>query len=160
MASILPPALNSPPRQSLEQCFHVEKNVVFRIQLSSSGELRGINDAKDIQIGLDCQQIQQNRNLVDRGTQTTVSNGQSIDGEAELRFVKEQLRNADNNVAYLSDRVTTYRDRWLEEYYRTNNLEFHMPSDIHVAVLPQIPVGAPSPTFFPGYSDGNDGYLE
>jgi hypothetical protein len=89
-----------------------------------------------------------------------VSNGQSIGEEAELRFVKEQLRNADNNVAYLSERVTMYRVRWLEEYYRANNLESHMPSDIHVAILPQIPVGAPSPTFFPSYSDGDGEYSE
>jgi hypothetical protein len=89
-----------------------------------------------------------------------VSNGQSIGEEAELRFVKEQLRNADNNVAYLSERVTMHRVRWLEEYYCANNLESHMPSDIHVAILPQIPVGAPSPTFFPSYSDGDGEYSE
>jgi len=58
--------------------------------------------------------------------------------------------NAENNVAYLSDRVKTYRDRWLEEYYRADNLKYHMPSGIHVVDLPQIPEGAPSPTFFPG----------
>ncbi|KAG1885836.1 hypothetical protein F4604DRAFT_1676299 [Suillus subluteus] len=112
------PPLDSPPRKSLQQCFLVEKNVTFRIQLSSSGE------------------------------------------ESELRLVKEQLRNAEKNVAYLSDRVKTYRDRWLEEYYRANNLEYHMPSGIHVADLAQIPEGAPSPTFFPGYLDGDDEYLE
>ncbi|KAG1759541.1 hypothetical protein EDD22DRAFT_849177 [Suillus occidentalis] len=145
MASI-PPVLNSPPQQSLVKCFHFKK-------MSYLGELRGINDAKDIQIGLDCKQIQQNRNLIDRGTQT-------IGEEAELRFVKEQLRNADNNVAYLSERVAMYRVRWLEEYYCANNLKSHMPSDIHMAILPQIPVGAPSPTFFPSYSDSNNEYSE
>ncbi|KAG1890016.1 hypothetical protein F4604DRAFT_1673516 [Suillus subluteus] len=131
----------------------------YRIQLSSSGALRGINDAKDIQISIDCKQIQ-NRNLIDRGTQTTVSNEQCISKESQLRLVNEQLRNAEKNVAYLSDRVTTYRYRWLEEYYRTNNLEYHMPSGIQVADLAQIPEGASSPTFFPGYLDGDDEYLE
>ncbi|KAG2151760.1 hypothetical protein BD769DRAFT_1380643 [Suillus cothurnatus] len=144
-----PPTQDSPPRKSLQQYFLVEKNVTFTIQLSSSGALRGINDAKDIQIGIDCE-----------GTQTTVSNEKCISEESELRLVKEQLMNAENNVAYLSDRVKTYRDRWLEEYYRADNLEYHMPSGIHVVDLPQIPEGAPSPTFFPGYLDGDDEYLE
>ncbi|KAG1888807.1 hypothetical protein F4604DRAFT_1674424 [Suillus subluteus] len=147
------PPLDSPPRKSLQQCFLVEKNVMFRIQLSSSGVLRDINDAKDIQIGIDCKQMHQNRNLINKGTQTRGE-------ESELRLVKEQLRNAEKNVAYLSDRVKTYRDRWLEEYYHANNLEYHMPSGIHIADLAQIPEGAPSPAFFPGYLDGDDEYLE
>jgi hypothetical protein len=50
----------------------------------------------------------------------------------------------------------TYRNRWLEEYYRANNLEYHMPSGIHVVDPPQIPVGASSPTFFPCYLYGDD----
>ena len=76
--------------------------------------------------------------------------------ESELCFVKEQLRNTENSVAYLSDRVKIYRDRWLEEYYRTNNLEFHMPSDIVVADLPQIPEGTSSPTFSCGNLSADD----
>lgn len=52
--------------------------------------------------------------------------------------------------------MQTYRDRWLEEYYRANNLEYHMPSNIFVADLPQIPLGAPSPTVFPRYLCGDD----
>jgi hypothetical protein len=55
--------------------------------------------------------------------------------------------NAESNIAYLSDRVTTYRNRWLEEYHRANNLELHMPCGIHVPDLPQIPDSAPSPSF-------------
>ncbi|KAG2131481.1 hypothetical protein BD769DRAFT_1386699 [Suillus cothurnatus] len=113
-----PPTQDSPPRKSLQQYFLVENNVMFTIQLSSSGALRGINNTKDIQIGIDC-----------KGTQTT-------------------------------DRVKTYRDRWLEEYYCADNLEYHMPSGIHMVDLPQIPEGAPSPTFFPGYLDSDDEYLE
>ncbi|KAG1897336.1 uncharacterized protein F5891DRAFT_982724 [Suillus fuscotomentosus] len=67
--------------------------------------------------------------------------------EFELHQVKEQLRNAEENIAYLSDRVMTYRYRWLEEYYRADNLERHMPNGIHVPDLGQIPLGAPSPGF-------------
>ncbi|KAG1891581.1 uncharacterized protein F5891DRAFT_986770 [Suillus fuscotomentosus] len=104
------------------------------------------------------EQIRQNRNLIDMGTQTTVSNEQCISEESELQLVKEHLRNAENNIAYLSDRVMTYRDRWLEEYYRADNLEHHMPSNIHVAYPPQIPYGAPSPTFFSRSLDGDDEY--
>ncbi|KAG1896778.1 uncharacterized protein F5891DRAFT_983200 [Suillus fuscotomentosus] len=148
-----PPTLDSPPRKSLQQCFHVNEKVTLSIQLTSSSALRSSNSAKDIQIGIDYKlraysQIHQNRNLIDRGTQTTVSNEQSISEESELRLVKEQLRNEEKNGAYLSDRVKTYRDRWLEEYYRANNLEYHIPSDIHVADLPQIPEGLSSPKLF------------
>ncbi|KAG1900687.1 uncharacterized protein F5891DRAFT_980260 [Suillus fuscotomentosus] len=87
-----------------------------------------------------------------------ISNEQCISEESELQLVKEHLRNAENNIAYLSDRVMTYRDRWLEEYYRADNLEHHMPSNIHVAYPPQIPYGAPSPTFFSRSLDGDDEY--
>ncbi|KAG2113325.1 hypothetical protein BD769DRAFT_1391651 [Suillus cothurnatus] len=69
------------------------------------------------------------------------------EAEFELHQVKEQLRNAEDNIAYLSDRVITYRYRWLEEYYRAENLERHMPSGIYVPDLGQIPLGAPSPGF-------------
>jgi hypothetical protein len=69
------------------------------------------------------------------------------EAEFELHQVKEQLRNAEDNIAYLSDRVITYRYRWLEEYYHAKNLECHMPSGIYVPDLGQIPLGAPSPGF-------------
>ncbi|KAG2046381.1 hypothetical protein BDR06DRAFT_977516 [Suillus hirtellus] len=92
------------------------------------------------------------------GTQTTVSNKQCMSEEYELQLIKEHLRNAENNIAYLSDRVMTYRDRLLEEYYHADNLEHHMPSNIHVAHPPQIPYGAPSPMFFSRSLDGDDEY--
>ncbi|KAG0702002.1 hypothetical protein DFH29DRAFT_875436 [Suillus ampliporus] len=125
---------DSPSRKNLQQCFNIEKNVTLRIQLSN---------AKDIQSAL-----------------IAISNEPCISEESELRFVKEQLRNTEKNTAYLSDRVKTYRDRWLEEYYRANNLEHHMPSGIHVADLAQIPEGASSPTLFPEYLYGDDEGLE
>ncbi|KAG2139301.1 hypothetical protein DEU56DRAFT_912144 [Suillus clintonianus] len=124
--------------KNMQQCFSIEKNVTLRIQLSSLDALRDINNAKDLQVGIDCQ------TLIDRGTQTTGE-------ESDLYLVKEQLRNTENKIAYLADRVKTYRDRWLEEYYRAENLEYHMPSGIHIADIPQIPAGAPSPSFFPEY---------
>jgi hypothetical protein len=68
--------------------------------------------------------------------------------ESDLRLVKEQLRNTENTIAYLSDMVRTYRHRWLEEYHRANNLERHMPCHIHVPDLAQIAEGASSPGFF------------
>lgn len=66
--------------------------------------------------------------------------------ESELRQVKEQLRNAEDSVAYLSDRVATYRYRWLEEYYRAENLDHYMPPGTYVPDLPQIADGVPSPS--------------
>lgn len=87
-----------------------------------------------------------------------VSNEQSISEESKLCLIKEQLRNMEQNGAYLSDRVKTYRDRWLEEYYCTNNLEYHIPSNIHVADLPQIPKGLSSPKLFPDCLEWEEDY--
>jgi hypothetical protein len=114
-----------------------------------------------------CRQIYQNRHLIDTETQTIgeisnsdsgdcmknhlVSKEQCLSEMTELHLIKEQLRSAEDNIAYLSDRVQMYRVRWLEEYYHTNNLKYHMPSGIYVADLPQIPEGASSPISFPNY---------
>lgn len=76
-----------------------------------------------------------------------VEDAQSIsEGESELCRVKEQLRNAESIIAHLSDKVTKYRYRWLEEYYRAENLNCHMPCNIYVPDLPQIALGIPSPS--------------
>lgn len=56
------------------------------------------------------------------------------------------MKNAESTIAHLSDKVTKYRYRWLEEYYRAENLDRHMPGDIYVPDLPQIAVGIPSPS--------------
>jgi hypothetical protein len=71
--------------------------------------------------------------------------------ESDLRLIKEQLKNTENTVVHLLDKVRMYRYRWLEEYHRANNLELHMPYDIHVPDLAQVAEGAPSPDFFPDF---------
>jgi hypothetical protein len=68
--------------------------------------------------------------------------------KSELCRVKEQLNDAQINTAYLLERVGTYRHRWLEEYHRAENLEQHMPDDVDIPHLDQIPEGAPSPRGF------------
>ncbi|KAG1854092.1 hypothetical protein C8R48DRAFT_675687 [Suillus tomentosus] len=118
-----------PSRKRLRQCIHVGSNVTLKLEDS---------DIENSEMGADC-----------TGTQTTgeIEDGQPmIEVESELRQVKEQLRDAENNIAYLSDRVLTYRYRWLEEYYRAENLDHHMPQDICVPDLPQVTYGAPSPS--------------
>jgi hypothetical protein len=75
--------------------------------------------------------------------------------EAELCHVKEQLKNAENHIEYLSDRVATYRQRWLEAHHRADNLEHHMPYGIYVPDLDQIPEDTASPKFFPEYLTGS-----
>jgi hypothetical protein len=81
--------------------------------------------------------------------------------------VKEQLRNANEQITYLVDRVSTYRYRWLEEYYRAENLELHMPDGVEVPDLDQIQEGIASPGFMPGLpgwggegSEGGEGIVE
>ncbi|KAG1893721.1 uncharacterized protein F5891DRAFT_985624 [Suillus fuscotomentosus] len=88
-------------------------------------------DVDDPQIGTDC-----------RGTQTA---------ESELDQVKQKLSTAEDTVVYLSDKMMTYRYRWLEEYYRADNLERHMPSDVCLPIVPQIAEGAPSPGLSPEF---------
>lgn len=65
--------------------------------------------------------------------------------ESELCHVKEQLKGAQINIVYLSERVGMYRYRWLEEYHRAENLERHMPDEVYIPHLDQIPEDAPSP---------------
>src|SRR6267154_3922642 len=72
--------------------------------------------------------------------------------ESELCRVKEQLRSAEDNIAYLSEQVKTYRHRWMEDYHRAENLEHHMPYGTYVPDLGQIPEGAASPELFLGWS--------
>ncbi|KAG2069896.1 hypothetical protein BDR04DRAFT_1118828 [Suillus decipiens] len=79
------------------------------------------------------------------------------DLESELCCIKEQLRSAEDNIAYLSEWVKTYRHRWMEEYYRAENLELHMPYGICVPDLDQIPEGAASPKLFAEWSSDTVG---
>jgi len=60
----------------------------------------------------------------------------------------------------LSERANTYRYRWLEEYYCTENLKHHMPCDICVPEFGQIPEGAVSPYLFPEFFICNEGGSE
>lgn len=69
--------------------------------------------------------------------------------ESELRHVKEQLKGTEIHMAYLSERVATYRHRWLEDYYRAKNLERCMPDSVEVPHLDQIRPGTASPAFCP-----------
>ncbi|KAJ8581091.1 hypothetical protein M405DRAFT_847254 [Rhizopogon salebrosus TDB-379] len=159
-AQIVSRTPGSPSPNRLRQCIH---NVTLRFTLSFqlSSTLRSSDS--DLQISTDCKQFHQNDRLVHRGTQTTVTDEQSTsEVESELHRVKEQLRNAESSIAYLSDRVKTYRNRWLEEYHRADNLERYMPYGNHVPDLAQIPDGAPSPSFSPDFLawDGMSGDSE
>ncbi|KAG1869688.1 hypothetical protein C8R48DRAFT_670941 [Suillus tomentosus] len=94
--------------------------------------------------------IKQIKLLVHSGTQTIYADEESkSELEDELRRVKEQLRSAEDNIAYLSERMKTYRYRWIEDYHRAENLELHMPYGTYVPDLDQIPEGAASPKLFP-----------
>ncbi|KAG2087436.1 hypothetical protein BD769DRAFT_1396589 [Suillus cothurnatus] len=146
MTGIGPRTPGSPSRKRARQCIHVGSSITLNFQLSSACAL-GSSDAENPQMGADCKQFSQNIQSFHKGTQTTVENGQSIsEVESELREVKEQLKNAESITAHLSDRVMTYRYRWLEEYYCARNLERYMPHDISVPDLQQIAFGAPSPS--------------
>jgi hypothetical protein len=70
---------------------------------------------------------------------------------SELDRVKQKLKTTEETVVYLLEKVKTYRYRWLEENYRADNLEHHMPCDIYVPHLAQIAEGAPSPGFSPAF---------
>ncbi|KAG1898356.1 uncharacterized protein F5891DRAFT_1191036 [Suillus fuscotomentosus] len=90
------------------------------------------------------------KRLIDSETQTIGTDEESISGlESELRRVKEQLENAEIHITYLLERVGTYRRKWLEDYYRAENLERCMPDSVVVPNLGQIPEGAASPAFCP-----------
>lgn len=64
--------------------------------------------------------------------------------ESELLRFKEQLEDAKNVIAHLSERVSTYRYRWLDEYYHADNLKRHMPCGIYMPDLDQIQEGIAS----------------
>ncbi|KAG2090031.1 uncharacterized protein F5147DRAFT_658290 [Suillus discolor] len=116
-------------------------------------------DANDPPIGTDCRKFHSNNQLVNRGMQTAVMDNRSIgEVESELDPVKEKLRATEDTVAYLSDKMGTYRYKWLEEYYCAENLECHMPYDVCVPHPAQIAEGAPSPAFSPEFLewDGKD----
>lgn len=76
--------------------------------------------------------------------------------ESELLRFKEQLEDAKNVIAHLSERVSTYRYRWLDEYYHADNLERHMPCGIYVPDLDQIQEGIASPAFYPEFFTWNE----
>ncbi|KAG2746208.1 hypothetical protein P692DRAFT_20876091 [Suillus brevipes Sb2] len=145
---------SSPSRKRLRQCVHFDGgSVTLNFQLSSAHTM-----SCDIghQHDTDC-----------KGTQTTDDERSEREAESELSRVKEQLRNANEQITYLVDRVSTYRYRWLEEYYRAENLELHMPDGVEVPDLDQIQEGIASPGFMPGLpgwdgegSEGGEGIVE
>ncbi|KAG1893831.1 uncharacterized protein F5891DRAFT_985467 [Suillus fuscotomentosus] len=145
---------NSPLQETLRRCVHLGSDVT----LSTEGdELR------------DTEQLLRIKRLEHSGTQTPreisrfnlepygVSEKYDLgtdeesksEIESELRHVKEQLKGAEIYIAYLLERVATYRHRWLEDYHRAENLERCMPDFVYVPHLDQIPPNAPSPTFGP-----------
>ncbi|KIK32058.1 hypothetical protein CY34DRAFT_111130 [Suillus luteus UH-Slu-Lm8-n1] len=136
----------SPSRKRFRPNVRIGNSVTINFQLSSHvEELRSSN-------------CKQNKLLVHSSTQTIGAEEESkSDLESELRRIKEQLRSAEDNIAYLSERVKTYRHRWMEEYYRAENLELHMPYGICVPDLDQIPEGAASPKLFAEWSLDNVG---
>ncbi|KAG1861341.1 hypothetical protein C8R48DRAFT_673437 [Suillus tomentosus] len=88
--------------------------------------------------------------VIIRGIQTTDTDEHSQrEAESELIRVKEQLRSAENHIAHLLERVSTYRYRWLTEYHRAENLELHMPNGVYVPDLDQIREDIASPGFMP-----------
>ncbi|KAG2739947.1 hypothetical protein P692DRAFT_20755427, partial [Suillus brevipes Sb2] len=143
----------SPSRKRFRPNVRVGNSVTINFQLSSHvEELRSsnCNIAENNEIYLPCRQ---NKILVHSSTQTMGAEEESkSDLESELRRIKEQLRSAEDNIAYLSERVKTYRHRWMEEYYRAENLELHMPYGICVPDLDQIPEGAASPKILAEWS--------
>ncbi|KAG1871198.1 hypothetical protein C8R48DRAFT_669839 [Suillus tomentosus] len=125
-------------RKRFRPSVRVGNNVTIKFQLSSHVEELRSDDCKQIKL------------LVHSGTQTIYADEESkSELEDELRRVKEQLRSAEDNIAYLSERMKTYRYRWIEDYHRAENLELHMPYGTYVPDLDQIPEGAASPKLFP-----------
>ncbi|KAG1895782.1 uncharacterized protein F5891DRAFT_983961 [Suillus fuscotomentosus] len=124
-------------RKHFRPSVRVGNNVTIKFQLSSHVEELRSDDCKQIKL------------LVHSGTQTIYADEESkSELEDELRRVKEQLRSAEDNIAYLSERMKTYRYRWIEDYHRAENLELHMPYGTYVPDLDQIPEGAASPKLF------------
>ncbi|KAG1864787.1 hypothetical protein F4604DRAFT_1928589 [Suillus subluteus] len=162
----------SPPQKRLRRCVHVGSNVMLNFQLSlvhkqGSSGIDELHDTdcmwvlkrcrEQLKMELLCREFLQTNEVVPEETQTAGKDEEPQGGvDAELRRVKEQLENAENVIADLSERVNTYRYRWLEEYYRADNLERHMPCDVDVPELGQIPVGIASPAFFPEFFTWNE----
>ncbi|KAG2086099.1 hypothetical protein BD769DRAFT_1681353 [Suillus cothurnatus] len=145
----------SPPQKLLRQCIHVGSDVMLNFQLSVIHNQR--SSSIDELHNTDCKEFLQIKEVVPKGTQTAGKDEEPQGGvESELRRVKEQLENAESVIANLSERVNTYRDRWLEEYYRADNLERHMPYETYVPELGQIPEGIASPAFFPEFFTWNE----
>ncbi|KAG1803220.1 hypothetical protein EV424DRAFT_1351578 [Suillus variegatus] len=150
----------SPPRKLLQRCIHVGSNVTLNFQLSLAHMQRS-SDIDELH-GTDCgMQFRQINNLVPKGTQTAGQDEELQGGaELELHRIKEQLENANNVISHLSERVDMYRYRWLEEYYRADNLERHMLCNIDVPELGQIPEGTASPAFFSEFFTWSEGGSE
>ncbi|KAG2048978.1 hypothetical protein BDR06DRAFT_975566 [Suillus hirtellus] len=119
---------------SRQQQTHI---ITLRFQLSSHVEELCSDDCKQIKL------------LVHSGTQTIYADKESKSKlEDELRNIKEQLRSTEDNIAYLSEWMKTYRYRWIKDYHHAENLELHMPYGTYVPDLDQIPEGAASPKLF------------
>ncbi|KAG1849802.1 hypothetical protein C8R48DRAFT_676913 [Suillus tomentosus] len=126
---------SSPLQENLRQCVHVGSDITLKFQFSLLHTLQ--NTEGDGLCGIE--QLLGTKRLIDSETQTIGTDEESISGlESELRRVKEQLEN-----------VGTYRRKWLEDYYRAENLERCMPDSVIVPNLGQIPEGAASPAFCP-----------
>ncbi|KAG1748796.1 hypothetical protein EDD22DRAFT_851002 [Suillus occidentalis] len=128
---------------------HVIANFTLNFQLASV-HTPSSSDVVEL-CGTECEKFIQMKELVNSGTQTTGTEEKSESKsilESELCRIREQLMDAETNIAYLSNRVGMYRHRWLEDYHRAENLERHMPDDIYIPHLDQIPEGAPSPSSF------------
>ncbi|KAG2119973.1 hypothetical protein BD769DRAFT_1390493 [Suillus cothurnatus] len=127
---------SSPSRKRLRQCVHVGSNVTLK------------KDTDEL-CGGDYEQPHQINQFVHSGTQTIDANEDSKSKlESQLCHVREQLSSAENHIAYLLERMTTYRRRWLEDYHRAENLERHMPYGVCVPDLGQILEDAASPELF------------
>jgi hypothetical protein len=75
--------------------------------------------------------------------------------ESQLRNMKEQLKSVRIHIEFLSKRMKTYRYRRIENYYRADNLERHMPDGVVVPDLDQIPESATSPGSFTELSENS-----
>lgn len=68
--------------------------------------------------------------------------------EYQLHHIQKQLKSMKTHNEFLSEKMKTYRYRWLESYHHTDNLECHMLDGIEVPSLDQIQENAPSPGYF------------
>ncbi|KAG2122446.1 hypothetical protein BD769DRAFT_1670840 [Suillus cothurnatus] len=132
----------SPTRKRGRQCKHAGNNVTLNLYLSPRRTRS--SDEDDF------------RHMKHSGTQTPDSDDISKrELESQLRNVKEQLKSARIHIEFLSKRMKTYRYRWIENYYRADNLERHMPDGVVVPDLDQIPESAASPGSFTELSENS-----